>query len=147
MDSFFLAALPVAMSLEKMTLPPPATISSYYLLLEGWGLVGTPAKFWQKVGKPKLVQVFVIAKIHTDLNPLKKTIRSNWVKMILPYEGNEHPIKWTEELLSYQGWMKASPGLDSAVTLILEFLVSKLTQNNSRQPSLIYLSLQLLTVP
>lgn len=94
------------------------------------------------------MQVFVIAKIHTDLNPLKKTIRSNWVKMILPYEGNEqHPIKWTEELLSYQGWMKASPGLDSAVTLILEFLVSKLTQNNSRQPSLIYLSLQLLTVP
>lgn len=57
----------------------------------------TSPKSWQKVGKPKLVQVFVTAKIHTDLNPLKKTIRGNWVKRILPYEVNEHPTKWMEK--------------------------------------------------
>ena len=88
-----------------------------------------------------------MAKIHTDLNSLKETIKGNWVKRMLPFGGNEHPIKWTEEILSYQGRKKTAPGTDSAVTLILEVLVSKPTQNNSRQPSLSYLPIQLFMLP
>lgn len=99
MDSF-LAALPVAISLEKMTLAPPATISSYCLLWEGWGLLGTSSTTWQKVGRPKLVQVFVIAKIRTHLNPLKKTIRGSWVKNDSALWRQWAPYKVDREILS-----------------------------------------------